>query len=76
MQNLTVHFELTVVNLEVFWCRCLPQMKENRKWYPSGTIPFTLLPWRILLSTVQNATPNSMPPAALPTVNITERRVP
>ena len=32
-----VHYELAVAILEVFWCGCLPQMKENRKWYPSGT---------------------------------------
>jgi hypothetical protein len=32
-----VHYELPVAILEVFWCGCLPQMKENRKWYPAGT---------------------------------------
>jgi hypothetical protein len=32
------HYELAVAILEVFWCGCLPQMKENKKWYPSGTI--------------------------------------
>jgi hypothetical protein len=32
-----VHYELAVAILEVFWCGCLPQMKENRQWYPPGT---------------------------------------
>jgi hypothetical protein len=31
-----VHYELTVAILEVFWCGCLPQMKENRQAYHSG----------------------------------------
>jgi hypothetical protein len=32
-----VHYELAVAILEVFWCGCLPQMKENRQAYPPGT---------------------------------------
>jgi hypothetical protein len=31
-----VHYELTVAILEVFWCGCLPQMKENKQAYHSG----------------------------------------
>jgi hypothetical protein len=37
MQNLKVHYELAIVIFEVFWCGCLPQMKENRQAYPAGT---------------------------------------
>jgi len=33
-----VHYELAVAILEVFLCGCLSQMKEDKKWYPSGTI--------------------------------------
>ncbi|GEM_PF-1262300 len=32
-----VHYELTVATLEIFWCGCLTQMKENRQAYYSGT---------------------------------------
>lgn len=32
-----VHYELAIAILEVFWCGCLPQMKENRQAYHSGT---------------------------------------
>ena len=32
-----VHYEVAIAILEVFWCGCLPQMKENRQAYPSGT---------------------------------------
>lgn len=32
-----VHYELAIAILEVFWCGCLPQMKENRQLYPAGT---------------------------------------
>ncbi|PWU81408.1 MAG: hypothetical protein DLM72_07235 [Candidatus Nitrosopolaris wilkensis] len=32
-----VHYELTVAILEIFWCGCLTQMKENRQAYYSGT---------------------------------------
>lgn len=32
-----VHYELAVAILQVFWCGCLPQMKENRQAYPPGT---------------------------------------
>jgi hypothetical protein len=31
-----VHYEFAVAILEVFWCGCLPQMKENRQVYPFG----------------------------------------
>jgi hypothetical protein len=31
-----VHYEIAIAILEVFWCGCLPQMKENRQAYPSG----------------------------------------
>jgi len=37
MQNLTkFHYEFAVTILEVFWCGCLPQMKENRQAYHPG----------------------------------------
>ncbi|MGB8933690.1 MAG: hypothetical protein WCC17_01125 [Candidatus Nitrosopolaris sp.] len=32
-----VHYELAVAVLELFWCGCLSQMKENRHKYQSGT---------------------------------------
>jgi hypothetical protein len=32
-----VHYELAIAILEVFWCGCLSQMKENRQAYQSGT---------------------------------------
>ena len=32
-----MHYELAVAILEIFWCGCLPQMKENRQAYPPGT---------------------------------------
>jgi hypothetical protein len=32
-----IHFELAKAILEIFWCTCLPQMKENRNAYPPGT---------------------------------------
>jgi hypothetical protein len=32
-----VHYELAVAFLEVFWCGCIPQMKENSQAYPPGT---------------------------------------
>jgi hypothetical protein len=32
-----VHYELAVAILQVFWCGCLPQMKENRQEYGPGT---------------------------------------
>jgi hypothetical protein len=32
-----VHYELAIAIFQVFWCGCLPQMKENRKKYRSGT---------------------------------------
>jgi hypothetical protein len=32
-----VHYELAVAILQVFWCGCLPQMKENRQAYGPGT---------------------------------------
>jgi hypothetical protein len=31
------HYELAIEILEVFWCSCLPQMKEDRTAYPAGT---------------------------------------
>ena len=31
------HYELAITILEVFWCGCLPQMKENRIAYTAGT---------------------------------------
>ena len=31
------HYELAIAILEVFWCSCLPQMKEDRMAYPAGT---------------------------------------
>jgi hypothetical protein len=32
-----VHYELAVAILQVFWCGCLPQMKEDRQAYGLGT---------------------------------------
>lgn len=32
-----VHYELAVAILQVFWCGCLPQMKEDRQAYLPGT---------------------------------------
>lgn len=32
-----VHYELAVAILQVFWCGCLPQMKEDREKYHPGT---------------------------------------
>ena len=32
-----VHFEFAKAILGIFWCACLPQMKENRKAYQPGT---------------------------------------
>jgi hypothetical protein len=31
------HYELAIAILEVFWCSCLHQMKEDRIAYPAGT---------------------------------------
>jgi hypothetical protein len=31
-----VHYETAVAILQVFWCGCLPQMKENRGAYNNG----------------------------------------
>lgn len=32
-----VHYELALAILELFWCGCLSQMKENRQKYHPGT---------------------------------------
>ena len=32
-----VHYGLAVAIVEVFWCGCLPQMKENKQAYDPGT---------------------------------------
>ncbi|MFZ0511836.1 MAG: hypothetical protein WAM14_09540 [Candidatus Nitrosopolaris sp.] len=32
-----VHYELAVAILELFWCGCISQMKENKQRYHSGT---------------------------------------
>jgi hypothetical protein len=34
------HYELAIAILQVFWCGCLPQMKENRGAYDSGSTNF------------------------------------
>lgn len=32
-----LHYELALAVLEVFWCGCVPQMKENRQAHGPGT---------------------------------------
>jgi hypothetical protein len=35
------HYELALAILQVFWCGCLPQMKENRGAYTPGSTDFS-----------------------------------
>jgi hypothetical protein len=32
-----LHYELAIAVLEVFWCGCVPQMKEDSQTYDPGT---------------------------------------
>src|SRR5437867_366267 len=32
-----VHYEMAIAILQIFWCGCLFQIKENRAAYPNGT---------------------------------------